>query len=40
MRGDLSATFAKGGRTETRRLDEDRRYTAATAATSPCAGAA
>jgi malate synthase len=28
MRGDLSATFAKGGRTETRRLDEDRRYTA------------
>ena len=29
MRGDLSATFAKGGRTETRRLDEDRRYTAA-----------
>ncbi|MDB5480169.1 MAG: malate synthase [Caulobacteraceae bacterium] len=29
MRGDLSATFAKGGRTETRRLEEDRRYTAA-----------
>jgi len=29
MRGDLAATFAKGGRTETRRLDEDRRYTAA-----------
>lgn len=29
MRGDLSATFAKGGRTETRRLDDDRRYTAA-----------
>jgi malate synthase len=28
MRGDLSATFAKGGRTETRRLDEDRRYAA------------
>jgi len=28
MRGDLAATFAKGGRTETRRLDEDRRYTA------------
>ncbi|MET3527305.1 malate synthase G [Phenylobacterium koreense] len=26
MRGDLSATFAKGGRTETRRLDDDRRY--------------
>ena len=26
MRGDLAATFAKGGRTETRRLDEDRRY--------------
>jgi malate synthase len=29
MRGDLSATFAKGGRTETRRLAEDRQYTAA-----------
>jgi len=28
MRGDLAATFEKGGRTETRRLDEDRRYTA------------
>jgi len=28
MRGDLAASFAKGGRTETRRLDEDRRYTA------------
>jgi malate synthase len=26
MRGDLSATFPKGGRTETRRLDDDRRY--------------
>ena len=26
MRGDLSASFAKGGRTETRRLDEDRRF--------------
>ncbi|MCA6244638.1 MAG: malate synthase G, partial [Phenylobacterium sp.] len=25
MRGDLAATFEKGGRTETRRLDEDRR---------------
>ena len=28
MRGDLSVTFAKGGREETRRLDDDRRYTA------------
>ena len=26
MRGDLCATFAKGGRTETRRLEDDRRY--------------
>jgi malate synthase len=30
MRGDLSATFVKGGQTETRRLDEDRRYASAT----------
>jgi malate synthase len=28
MKGDLSATFQKGGRTETRRLEEDRRYQA------------
>jgi len=28
MRGDLSATFAKGGGTQTRRLDEDRTYSA------------
>ena len=28
MRADLEAHFAKGGRTETRRLDEDRTYTA------------
>jgi malate synthase len=26
MRGDLSATFAKGGHSETRRLDDDRTY--------------
>ena len=30
MKGDLAATFAKGGRTETRRLDADRRYTTPT----------
>ena len=29
MRGDLTSTFSKGGQTETRRLDEDRTYTAA-----------
>jgi malate synthase len=29
MRGDLAATFAKGGQTETRRLDADRTYQAA-----------
>jgi len=28
MRGDLAASFVKGGRTETRRLDEDRVYSA------------
>ena len=28
MRGDLSASFSKGGRMETRHLEEDRRYTA------------
>ena len=28
MRGDLTATFAKGDRTETRRLDDDRTYSA------------
>jgi malate synthase len=28
MRGDLEASFAKGGRIETRRLEDDRRYTA------------
>ncbi len=28
MRGDLAASFAKGGHTETRRLDEDRAYSA------------
>ena len=29
MRGDLTSTFTKGGQTETRRLEEDRSYTAA-----------
>ncbi len=29
MKGDLAASFAKGGRTEVRRLEDDRRYTAA-----------
>ncbi len=29
MRGDLSASFAKSGQTETRRLEEDRQYTSA-----------
>ncbi|WP_337187354.1 malate synthase G [Phenylobacterium sp.] len=29
MKGDLAATFQKGGRTETRRLDEDRTYATA-----------
>ena len=29
MRGDLEASFAKGGRTETRRLEEDRQYAGA-----------
>jgi len=29
MRGDLAASFSKGGRVETRRLDDDRRYSAA-----------
>jgi malate synthase len=29
MRGDLTATFVKGGQTETRRLDDDRRYVSA-----------
>ncbi|MBL8770938.1 MAG: malate synthase G [Phenylobacterium sp.] len=28
MKGDLAATFEKGGRSETRRLEEDRRYQA------------
>ena len=29
MRGDLTASFAKGGQTETRRLEDDRQYTSA-----------
>ncbi|HMP61551.1 MAG TPA: malate synthase G, partial [Phenylobacterium sp.] len=29
MRGDLEASFAKGGRTETRRLEDDRQYAGA-----------
>ncbi len=33
MKGDLSATFAKGGRTETRRLDPDRNFTTPEGAT-------
>ncbi len=33
MRGTLSATFAKGGREMTRRLNEDRQYTAANGGT-------
>jgi len=32
MKGDLSATFSKGGRTETRTLDPDRSYTTPTGA--------
>ena len=29
MRGDLTASFSKGGQTETRRLEDDRQYTSA-----------
>ena len=39
-KGDLTEEVTKGDRTFTRELNEDRTYTAPTAASSPCPGAA
>jgi malate synthase len=39
LRGDLQASFVKGGATQTRRLAPDRIYVAPMAGRSPCRGA-